>query len=506
MKIVTLPHSFFVIVTHPGHRMAIEEFTKSLTKWETKTEFSRCTLTGRVRRNKVKIPKYCFCTKSNYGYMFGFLNADYKALENHLQIKGYSLGTAQEIKLPEVKPRDTDIQMYDWVKPREHQVEATNFMQRPGGNLTVLHCSTGWGKTFAGLFMANWRKKFTAYVMAGGHIKTWKKSYSEFTSLDTDEDIFYIEGSDKIAKAVKLIRRGEFNYQAVMIGSDTLRSFITNYEEGTSKLDITPFEFWNLLGCGQVVFDESHEALHNLVRNTIYCTIENILYLSATLVSDDYFYNKIYDKVFPALCRYESPPNQHIVAMPMYYRAIKEIPANGFMGYSHIKYEKSILKKKTVSDNYKALIDVAVDNYHKCHKDGKKMLLLASSVKMCEFIKEHIEQRWTQYSTAVYVSGSPAKNLYEVDIPVSTMKSAATGKDIPNLSHLFMLTALSSVQLGKQAMGRLRPMKDFPDEDPIFMYAVDVTNKTHLKYDKKRKLEFARHTKSFVPFPTGIEL
>lgn len=506
MKILKLPHSFFVMVTHPGHKIAIDDFLKTLTKWETKTEFTRCPYTGRGKKTKVRIPKYQFCAKANYGYMYGFLKAEYGALKNYLGIRSYRLDDAQQLSLPSAPIRDADIKMHDWVKPREHQVEATAFSIRPGGNVTVMHCSTGWGKTFAGIFIANHRKTFTAYVMSPGHIKTWRNSYDEFTDLDIDKDIFYIEGSDRIAKAMKLIAKGEFNYQSVMISADTLRSFITNYEAGECKLGVTPFEFWNALGAGQVVFDESHEALHALVRNTIYCTVSNLLYLSATLVSDDPFYNKVYDKVFPRDCRYESAPNTHVIAMPMYYRAAKELPSNGFMGYSHIKYEKSILKRKGTSDNFLKLIDTAIGNYDETHKPGKKMLILASSIKMCEFIREHVVAKWGKYKSAVYVAGSPDANLYDMDITVSTLKSAGTGKDIPNLSHLFMTTALSSVQLGKQAMGRLRPMKDFKDDDPVFMYAVDVSNKTHLKYDKKRKLEFARHTKKFIPFPTGIEL
>jgi len=84
-----------------------------------------------------------------------------------------------------------------------------------------------------------------------------------------------------------------------------------------------------------------------------------------------------------------------------------------------------------------------------------------------------------------YVEDDPYDNLMKPDIRVSTLQSAGTAVDIPNLATTVMTTAVSSSQANIQGLGRLREMKD--GRVPEFVYFACVDIKKHMEYHEKKR-------------------
>ena len=73
------------------------------------------------------------------------------------------------------------------------------------------------------------------------------------------------------------------------------------------------------------------------------------------------------------------------------------------------------------------------------------------------------------------------------NIIVSTLKSAGTAIDIPGLKMTVMTVAVGSRQANEQAVGRLRVLKQWPDEQPEFIYLVCADVPSHLEYHRHKK-------------------
>ena len=151
------------------------------------------------------------------------------------------------------------------------------------------------------------------------------------------------------------------------------------------------------------------------------------------------------------------------------------------------------MKKNTayLYDYFRVISDRLKTNFLDVYKKGMKSIVFFGTVKMCELYVSKLKKALPKYNVVKYTADDKITVMDDADIIVSTVLSAGTAVDIPNLVYALMTTAINSQQSNEQAKGRLRVIRDFPGMVPVFDYLVCESIPKHVEYDNN-KIEFFR--------------
>ncbi|AXH70826.1 helicase [Vibrio phage BONAISHI] len=493
MRVVIQSHGFFCYPEGDLERTVLDRFAGRFIQ----TEKSMDPRTKQIVEN----------VKAYYGTLtadkneYGFLRRALPEFEKFMSESGFGHRVKYEQKQRYTPSRHSDMNIVPPFAPRGQQSEALAYAIADALDRTI-EAATGFGKTITAFFVMDHFKERTAVVMGATHIPTWTSCGSQYMGMGPG-DVMVIKGSASLKGAVKLARDGMLYSKVLLFSAETIRNFIKEYEDiEPSTYDFTPHELWELLGVGRIFRDESHEAIESSVKQVIYSNVPNITYLSATLVSDNSYINKIYDYIFGKKKeRWKSDNNKHIAVRPLFHMMNRYLLKKGFRykgprGYSHVLYEKHILKRKRVLKQYLDFIEKSLHaSYFKRYEPGMKAIVLCSSIPMCETIKKFFSEKYPSFTFGGFYDGAKKEELYERDVVISTPKGAGTGKDIPGLGALIQTIAVNSVQLNLQIMGRLRPVELLgvkrPDIEPLYIYFVNNDIPQHRAYHNKRLQDVA---------------
>lgn len=506
LKITRLTHGSIITTKNEKCVRVVTSFINQLKeiekKWNPKTSRFDETFLGERGTMSMAID-------SSGNSRFGVLSTDHDDLVAYINKQGIPASEiAYEDKRHSTKGLPFDFKMFAHWQPRnEAQQQAVDFILQPNTSTRVISADTGFGKTFTAFYSAMNYGRRTALIMEPVHVETWIKSIKEYSGL-SDERICVIQGSPMLHAAIDMAIKGIFDYDFVCISAPTLREFIKSFEsyEGYDAA-IKPWDLMELFGIGLVVRDEAHEAIFAVVKQTIYCNVSKIIYLSATLVEDTDVRKRVYPKIFPRADTWTSPVNKHIHTIPLRYKSslLKPIRYKGPKGYSHIKFEQDILKRPKLKKSYYDLIGLVVEQGHmKVRQEDGKILIFCSLVDMCKDLAEHFKTKYPDMKVNYFVSGTPYKTLAESDIIVSTPKSCGTGRDIAQLETVLQTVAIGSEGLSRQICGRLRPYyeKDGtkrPDVMPRYYFLTNVDIPPHMVYDRQRMLYMAKRSAKMSP-------
>lgn len=463
---------------------------------EEETVYNKRTNTKEVKQKAV----YAAATSDHKE--FRLLKSDLKPFLQFLEFDGIDPATIEVKDVSVDTWASSNIPLKEGFTPRNaEQAEAVAFGLKVEEPTRTLEAATGFGKTFCGIYMAAQLGRRTAFIMEPGHIKTWLADLDDFTGFDP-EKVVVIQGGEGIETAINLAKDDAFLYDYVFVSATTMRNYIKDYENKDEYFPYgcPPQDFLKLLGIGFLVRDEAHESIHALCKQTMYSNVPNILYLSATLVSDNPFINRIYEKIYPAKDRWQSKPNQHIAVRSLFYgsKFSANLKTNGPRGYSHVLYEKSILKSARLKKGYWDIISDVLDTFYLASfKEGKKALVVSATINMCNFLAKEAAKRYPDRTIGIYAGGAKKAELYERDIVFSTPKGAGTGVNIPNLALGVNTVAISSTQLSRQIMGRTRPIKLYPEDDPFYVMVWNQNVKQHLQYEKRRAMDCRGRCKDY---------
>jgi superfamily II DNA or RNA helicase len=351
-------------------------------------------------------------------------------------------------------------------------------------------------------------KKRAGLVMTSNYIEIWLKSIGWVLGIKTGE-FCIIRGADSLKKIVALSKAGENNYKLIFFSISTLRNFLKDHLTTGYTIDgVGPRELFETLGIGVRIVDEAHENPHALAMQNIFTHVPLTIYLSATLSSDDPFINKQYDKMFPYDDRYKHGTNNtHAEAYCVYYNLERPEKAQymGSKGYSHITYEQWMMRNSIVLGGYFELLKMLLDeNYVRCRKEGQKALVFCSTTEFCDRFARWLKKEYEGQDITVsdYVGYHDPNVLYSNDIVITTPLSAGTGKDIPGLLTCISSVAIGSQQKNLQMLGRLRELKDYPEDSPRYLYLTCSDIPKHQEYHKRKVDYFKNRTKSIQDYYT----
>jgi intein/homing endonuclease len=358
-------------------------------------------------------------------------------------------------------------------------------------------------------------EKIPCIVVRPAYIDKWVEDLIKTYGLTVD-DIMVIQGGKHLTAFLTKVSEGSLEYKAVIISNRTFQLWLTMYErmkDDTLEMGyaIPPYEFFEFANCGVRLIDEVHQDFHFNFKLDLYTNVEYSISLSATLITNDPFIRNMHDIAYPIKDRCASPPlDKYINSFAVHYRfknpdKIRTMEY-GSKNYSHGAFEKSISKHVPTFYAYLGLIDYTLDiGFIQSTKKNKKCIIFAYSVDMCTKIAEHLENKYPDFIVNRYVADDDYGDLMNGDIIVSTLGSAGTAVDIPNLTNVILTTAIDSIQSNVQSLGRLRKL-DNGDTDTQFHYFVCSDVPKHLEYHTRKKEMLAQRAKSFIDIYSGFVL
>lgn len=363
--------------------------------------------------------------------------------------------------------------------------------------------------TFLSLFSLRALGVRTAIVLKGMYIDKWIGDIEEAYGTEKGA-LMVIRGIPQLRAAMEMAKLGKFKPRVVVITNKTMFMYLKYYEQhGVDDfLPVAPMDFYKHLGVGVRLIDEVHQDYHCNFRQDLYTHVPLTLSLSATLEPDSKFIQDIYYINWPPeMWGPEMEYDRFIAVKALWYRFRN---TNGlrwlnFMRqYNHTELEKSILKKPEVLRNYIEMItDIVEKAFMEKREAGQKMMIFVATVQMATVLANQLGSLHPKLLVNRYVSEDDYLDLVAADISVTTLQSAGTAVDIPNLRINLMTTALSSKQANIQVLGRTRRLKDWPDVTPEFYFLSSLDIDKHATYAKEKRAKLSGKVLSFVDMRTN---
>lgn len=337
----------------------------------------------------------------------------------------------------------------------------------------------------------------------------WTKALDEtFKSIQTR--YMTVSGSKALKDLIDKAKADELKGTDIfLISNTTYRTFIESYEKTNGKVEelgynCTPLDFHRVLKAGCQINDEIQEDPGLLFRIDLFTNVNKQIYLSATPFTGNSYVTRMINKMLPEETKVRLPDyNAFINCLGLIYTELG-IKPNDYVTpykntYNHARYETRMLKSEARTSRYYRMVKKIVDGlYIKDRQPEQKIMLLCSTVNFIKLLVDYLKDQYPDLNVTEYVSGTPYENLLENDIIVSTIKSAGTGVDIPNLREVVLLQATDSKKDNIQILGRTRPLKLYPDVTPRLTYLICENIPHHVRYHRNKTGHFKGRVKNLA--------
>ncbi len=421
---------------------------------------------GRYINEGVKV--YAAATSDREEYRFHINQL--KPFREHLKFNNITDNLFDEILLPIPEAVDIELKIKPQWVPRDYQIPAIEYLVENNDNRAKLvGLRTGEGKTFIALNAIAEIKKRTVIIIKPMYIEKWVDDINKTYDIEP-EDVLVIRGSAHLMTLIDLAQSGLLDSKFIIISNKTFQNWISLYEklrDGISNLGYTtqPETFFSDIGAGIRLIDEVHQDFHLCFKIDLYTNIEKSISLSATLITNDDFVANMHEIMHPSKSRYalqkiDKYINSYNVTYTFKQSDKIRTTEWGGITYSHTAFEKSIQHHHETLMNYMNLINYVIQiGFLKCIRQNKKLLIFCSTVDMCTKLVKHLVKLYPQYNVKRYVAEDDYQtHLMNSDICVSTLGSAGTAVDIPNLTNVILTVAVDSIQSNIQSLGRLRKL------------------------------------------------
>lgn len=505
LTIVHCSHHFTVTRITPRGRAAVESFAKKFVQYGMQRAGPRDYI-----RAALKVYGAATADRTEFRFHINQL----KEFTPHLEIHQLTGSLVEHVFKPTPIPFKVVLPIFSHWTDRDYQTPVIQYIEDPTPPVhKFVALQTGKGKSYCAMRAMSDIGYRTIIIVKPMYLEKWVEDIRRTYDIQL-EDLMVIRGSTHLMALLVMAEAGELESKIVLLSNKTYQNWIKLYERYKDEtLDMgyacTPDRLCEIIGAGFRLIDEVHQDFHLNFKIDLYTNVQRSLSLSATLVSDDDFMNKMYEVAYPAATRYHGPAyDKYIAARSVIYRlqdpdkVRTKDPIS--KNYSHHVFEQSILRNPNLTRNYLNLIDgVVKTSYIAKRKPGQRLIIFCASIDMCSRVSAFLQQQYASLDIRRYVEEDPWENLMEPDIRVTTLQSAGTAVDIPDLITTILTTAVSSSQSNIQGFGRLRALKD--GTTPEFYYFVCQDVPKHIDYHEKKRLileDRALNYKSiFIPQP-----
>lgn len=473
-----------------------------------------------MRYPTLKVTKvFAARTKDNSEFRLhiGQLEPFLKFLEDHSIPR--NLYKVEEVPLYQHIPLDTSLRE-GWVL-KDYQEKIVNYIDTPNDiRSRLVALPTGKGKTVSSLAAAAQLKCRIVVAVLPKYINKWYADVKGILNVNgepiLDEDILIVQGSVQLRKLIMMAKCGEFDAAVTIISITTLQNYYKLYEDNPALIeeqgyDCAPQELFETLGAGLLLIDETHQHIHAVFKIMLYTHIPLIVALSATLLATDPIVESIHRIMYPFEIRFdEIKPDKYIKVYAVDYRFhydnFKFIKTTeyGTSNYSHMAFEKSILRRPWLQKSYFEMIDYFVrKSYLEEKMNGDKLAIFVSTIALATLLTEWLKKKYPNLDIRRYVEKDPYTNVIDADIRITTPLSAGTALDIPNLRAIIQTISVKSPIQNIQNLGRLRELKD---RDTKFYYLYCNQIPKQVQYHRERKELYADRVATIKDYPYHKEL
>lgn len=290
-------------------------------------------------------------------------------------------------------------------------------------------------------------------------LKQWKDSFLSYVNFKDDE-VLMVKGSDMCEK----IRRGKYKHvKAFIFSVDTVASYQKHYgdEKTMDMLEMTNAYI--------KIIDECHKDMKTIAMIEALSNFRLNLYLSASPGRSEQKEQWIFSTVFKNVPKFgekfQTQDEHHVNMMVKKYFwtpdsfAIRNM-VSAKTGLNTKAYETELINAKPAS--FESSIDVICGWMKSTIKPGKKILFMAQTVAMLNYLQPLIEKHFPG-ETAIYYGGMKPKDkekALEARVIIGTSSSLGTGADIKGLQFNWNVGTYANKIDANQFSGRTRAMDD----------------------------------------------
>lgn len=352
----------------------------------------------------------------------------------------------------------------------------------------------------------------TIIIVRPGYVKKWQAELIEKADI-TKDDVLILQSTKDLQDMLLLAKHQQLGaIKFIVMGNTIYRTWIKAYEEFGSDSQalgygVNPDELFKVTQSGIRVIDEVHQDFHLNFKADLYTHTRECISLSATLISKDWMLSRMQEVAYPL--KWRAPEVQFDkyvdICAVHYWLNNRKVSTSLKAGvYSHIAYEKSIIKQKELYKNYSAMIMELIETgYIARRKTGQKCIVYAASIKMCDKLVDDIRKRFKGDKVTRFCEMDDVSKLHSGDIVVTNVIKAGTAHDVAGLITVIMTNAIDSVQSNIQIFGRLRQIEG---SDTKFYYLTCQNLPKHKVYHRN-KMELLRpRARSFKEYwyPTRL--
>ena len=392
-------------------------------------------------------------------------------------------------------------------KLREDQKPVNEFLKDNPTKSKLVPLATGSGKTLIALYTLGELKDRIGIVVLPQFIDKWISDILEIHDADGKE-VMLIQGSKSLAGIIAMGKEGKVSNKYFLFSSRTMQDFISMYEQTPDQCvemyGASPLEVFPLLGIGVLLIDETHMAFHAIFKTIINTNVKYQIGLSGTLISEDVVVSRVHRVVYPKSSTYHDTMQKRYMDIyaiayginPILIQTKRIKTVNyGSTFYSHIAFEKSVLKdKRFMSDYYRIIKGVIEDYYIPDYDKRDSLIIYVATINMADTVLGMLKRDYPGKDIVRYCEVDDYDTMLKAEIVVTTPQSLSTGIDKPNLRVVIQTVSISSEVTNVQSAGRLRDLKD---RDTKFCYIYSDNIQKQREYHKKREQMFAHRCKTF---------
>ena len=426
-------------------------------------------------------------------------------LLHHFKELGIDLGHVDRVDATayDIVHHEYDVKS-KWVL-RDYQIPICQFLVADPTKSKMVVLQTGKGKSLIALAALAEIKMRIGICILPTYIEKWVEDIVKTHEAKTT-DIMAVLGSKAVRAVIALARDKELTAKYYIFSSRTMQDYITAYEEDPDSCVLvygaSPFEFFQLLGIGSLLIDETHQHFHAIFKVILYSNVQFQLGLSATLISDDSVVSRVHKIVYTEKQTYthdEIDKYIDVYALGYYIpdNMIRKVKTTNFgsNSYSHSAFENSMVRNQPHLSFYISLITANLETlYLDRYEKGDKCLIFVGTVKLATLLADIYKKLLPHLVVNRYCEDDKLENLHESDVIISTVISSGTAVDIKDLRVVLQTVSISSAPQNIQNLGRLRKLDN--DRDTRFAYLFAENIRKQVQYHHRREELFAPRSAS----------
>jgi superfamily II DNA or RNA helicase len=448
----------------------------------------------------VKMPDRVYASSNAQRSWFRFHINSWEAFHKLLYDSNISLDQVQVIPTPYYTPEAIEWEMATTKQARDYQQEILDkyiLTDEPKNKLITFQ--TGRGKGLTLQLAVKSLKARLLLVVKPMYCEKWAREMKDVFVLD-DKDVMVVQGSKAVHVLLNKALDGQELPKVVILSLATYQLWINLYETSADEAKLAgyacaPDELCSVLKIGVRAVDEVHMHFHQVFKTDLHTHVPKSICMSATLFNKDAFISSMYELMFPKKDRFKELELKKYInttAVIFNYAHPDRIrtSARGSTFYNSGVVEESIRSQPKTLNNWLKLITHCVEiGYMQVTRSTKRLVIYAYLQDTVNLIVRHLQQTYPSLTVSSYISGDSLSNILQSHITVSTVGSAGTALDIPDLTNVILARDIASEQANVQLVGRLRQL---PDDHPVQMhYLVAANMETSWRYYQAKVKLFA---------------